>query len=317
MIHTAMPDYVALSNLRPRAPSTRCKCQHAEPAVAACLPAIERASSISFVTEGALATDSGQRDGDELLQLALSRPREALARARSILALRPSLFEALIAHQAAGIVLRDIGDVGAGIRELRHALRLARRIGSAEREADVLGSLGAALVISGRTAEGLTAFERAIELSSGALAGRVLHKRGIILWTLGRYAAAMEDLRRAVSVLQRAHDVLWTARALNGRGLVYLALGSLARADPDFVIAGRLFADCGQELEVAHTVLNRGVAAFRSGDLPAALALLDDAAVRYRRLEVPTTGLSFDRCDVLLAAGLARDAPRRGGCRGA
>ena len=107
------------------------------------------------MAEGALAAGSGQRDADDLLQLAMSRPREALAQARNILAGRPSPSEALIAHQAAGIVLRDIGDVGAGIRELRRALRLAQRIGSAEREADVLGSLGAALVISGRTADGL------------------------------------------------------------------------------------------------------------------------------------------------------------------
>jgi tetratricopeptide (TPR) repeat protein len=260
------------------------------------------------VGEGALAGGSGQRDADDLLQLAVSRPREALARARIVLAGQPSPAEALIAHQAAGIVLRDTGDVGEGIRELRQALRLARRIGSAEREADVLGSLGAALVTSGRTAEGLTVFESAIGLSSGALAGRVLHKRGIVLWTLGRHSAALADLRRAVSVLQRANDALWTARALNGRGLAYLALGSPARADEDFVAAGNLLAHCGQELEVARTVLNRGWAAFRSGDLPAALAFLDDAAVRYQSLGVPTPTISLDRCGVMLAAGLAREA---------
>ena len=260
------------------------------------------------MAEGALAAGSGQRDADDLLQLAMSRPREALARARNILAGRPSPAEALIAHQATGIVLRDTGDVGAGIQELRQALRLARRIGSTEREADVLGSLGAALVISGRTGEGLAAFDRAIELSSGALAGRVLHKRGIILWTLGRHAGAMEDFRRAVRVLQRADDAIWTARALSGRGLVHLALGSPARADSDFVVAGRLLSESGQEAEVAHTVFNRGWAAFRSGDLPAALAFIDDAAVRYRSFGWPTPALSLDRCGVLLAAGLARDA---------
>jgi tetratricopeptide (TPR) repeat protein len=245
---------------------------------------------------------------DALLPLALSRPHEALARARSILARQPSRSEALIAHQAVGIVLRDIGDVGAGIRELRHALRLARQVGPAEREADVLGSLGAALVYAGRTAEGLATFDRAIEMSSGALAGRVLHRRGMLLWTIGRHAAAMEDFRRAVILLQRVHDPMWTARALNGRGLVYLALGSPARADLDFVAAGRLLTESGQEVEVAHAVLNRGWAAFRSGDLPAALAFLDDASMRYRSLRVPTPTLSLDRCGVLLAAGLASDA---------
>ncbi|MCW2911687.1 MAG: sle [Actinomycetia bacterium] len=213
-----------------------------------------------------------------------------------------------MAHQAAGIVLRDIGDVNAGVRELRAALRLARRTGSAEREADVLGSLGTALVHAGRTADGLAAFDRAIRLSSGVLRGRVLHRRGIVLWILGRFPAALNDFRRAVSALQRAGDQVWTARALSGRGLVYLGLGSPARADADFVAAGRLYAGTGQELEAVHTVFNRATVAFRSGDLPAALSFLDEAAFRYGSLNVPTPFLSLDRCAVLLAAGLASEA---------
>jgi tetratricopeptide (TPR) repeat protein len=259
------------------------------------------------VADGAAADVSGPRDIDDLLPLASSRPLEALAKARNILGGRPRPFEALVAHQAAGIVLRDFGDVGAGIRELRHALRLARRIGSAQRQADVLASLGAALAYSGRTAEGIAALDRAIEMSSGRLAGRVLHRRGVLLWTVGRYAAAMEDFRRAVSALQRVQDTLWTARALNGRGAAYLALGFPARADQDFIVAGRLLAESGQGVEVAQTVLNRGSAASRSGDLIAALAFLDDAAGRYRSFAVPAPNVSCDRCGVLLAAGLARD----------
>ena len=265
-------------------------------------------SRLESVADGVPAARSGSQDTDELLRLAMSRPREALVRAHRILAAQPSRYEASLAHQAIGIVLREIDDVWAGIRELRTALRLARRIGSAEREADVLGSLGGALVYSGRTAAGLAAFDRAVELSSGAMGGRVLHRRGTALWILGRHAAALDDFRRAVTVLQRAHDALWTARALNGRGLVYLALGAPARAVPDFVAAARLYADCGQEMEVAHSVLNQGVAAFRTGDLPAALDLFDQAGGHYRLLGVPTPFLSDERCNVLLAAGLARDA---------
>ncbi len=52
-------------------------------------------------------------------------------------------------------MLREVGDVEAGVRELRSALRLARRTGSPEREADVLAGLGVALVYAGRTAAGL------------------------------------------------------------------------------------------------------------------------------------------------------------------
>jgi tetratricopeptide (TPR) repeat protein len=260
------------------------------------------------VTQGASLGGAGQSDLDDLLRLAVSRPREALAKANGLLGRHPGPHEASVAHQAAGIVLRDIGDVNAGVRELREALRLARRTGEAEREADVLGSLGTALVHAGRTADGLAAFEHAIQLSSGVLLGRVLHRRGIVLWILGRYPAALEDFRRAISVLQPADDRVWTARALEGRGLVYLAMGSPGTADADFLDAGHLFTETGQELASVHAVLNRGVAASRSGDLPAALSFFDEAAARYRALNVPTPGLSLDRCDALLAAGLTSEA---------
>jgi tetratricopeptide (TPR) repeat protein len=260
------------------------------------------------MAEGVRAPGAGQDDADDLLRLAVSRPRDALARARNMLAARPGPHEASVAHQAAGIVLRDIGDLHAGVSELRAALRLARRTGATEREADVLSSLGTALVHAGRTTAGLAAFDRAIQLSAGVLLGRVLHRRGIVLWTLGRYPAALDDFRRAISVLKRAGDWVWAARALEGRGLVYLAAGSPGRADADFVAAGRLFAETSQELAAARAVQNRGVAAFRSGDLPGALSFLDEADSRCRMLSVPAPFIGLDRCDVLLAAGLASDA---------
>src|SRR5208282_3283530 len=194
----------------------------------------------------ARAAVSRPRDMDELLPLALSRPREALARARAVLAGRPSPYDASVAHQAAAIVLREFGDTEAGVRELRKALRLARGTGSAEREADVLSSLGVALVYAGRTAAGLAAFDQAVQRSTGVLAARVLARRGVVLYTLGRYLAALDDLRHAVVVLRRAGDLLWTARALNNRGLVYWGLGSTSRADADFVAAARLYSELGQ-----------------------------------------------------------------------
>jgi tetratricopeptide (TPR) repeat protein len=260
------------------------------------------------VVEGLSAAGLGHREVDDLPLLAMSRPHEALAKAREILAARPDPYAASVARQAAGIVLRDVGDVGAGVRELRAALRLARRSGSQDREADVLASLGAALIYAGRTTDGLTAFGRAVDLANGVLEGRVLHRRGVMLWHLGRYAAALDDYRRAVNVLQRSGDPVWTARALLGRGMVYLATGSPARADADFVSAGQLYAETSQELEAIKTVLNRAEAAFRSGDLPTALSFHSEAAARFRPLNVPTPFLSQDRCDVLLAAGLVTEA---------
>lgn len=251
---------------------------------------------------------AGTHAVDDLLPLTLSRPREALARARAILADDPGPYDASVAHQAAGIVLREFGDVHQGVSELRSALRLARQTGLIDREVECLASLGVALVYAGHTVAGLAAFDRAVRMSRGVLTGHVLHRRALVLWTLGRHVAALEDARRAIAILRRAGDRLWTARALNARGLAHLSLGLPGRADADFVAAGLLFAEAGQDLESVYEVHNRGLVAFSLGDLPAALSLFDEAAARYRELGVPIADHSIDRCLVLLAAGLVTDA---------
>ncbi|MFY9933749.1 MAG: hypothetical protein WAK82_37665, partial [Streptosporangiaceae bacterium] len=103
----------------------------------------------------------GKLAPDELIPLTGVSPRAALAAARAVLAGRPGQREASIAHQAAAIVLRDFGDVAAAIREFRLAARLARAAHDPEREADVLTSLGTALVIAGCTEAGLAVLDQA------------------------------------------------------------------------------------------------------------------------------------------------------------
>jgi CHAT domain-containing protein/tetratricopeptide (TPR) repeat protein len=260
------------------------------------------------VTGRAHGGAAGPDDVNALLPLIFAQPRDALAKAQVILTGHPAAYEASVAHQVTGIVLREFGDINAGVRELRAAVRLARQAGSAEREADVLASLGVALVYAGRTTAGLATFDDALRLSRGVLAGQVLHRRIYALLALGRHAAALDDARRAVAVLRRAGDKLWTARALNARGLVYHAMGLPARADAAFAAAERLFAETSQELESSYMVHNRALVASSLNDFPAALRYFEEAANRYRPLKVRVPDLAIDRCNVLLAAGLAGDA---------
>jgi len=247
---------------------------------------------------------------DHLLALALSRPQEALAGASAVLAARPEPYEASVARQARGVVHRDFGDLALAIREFRAALRLARRSGRADREADVLASLGLALAFAGRSEQALAALDLAVEQSRGAAAGRVLIRRASMFWMLGRYPEALRDSRRAVSLLRRAGSAVWEARALSHRGMQYLATGDAVRADEDLAAAERLFASAGQDLEAAVQQHNRGLVAFARGDLPTALSYLDRAGSRYNELGAPMPDLAIDRCSVLLAAGLAQEAFR-------
>ncbi len=257
------------------------------------------------------AASAPSRDGESgLLALALSRPNDAMERARALLAARPEPLDASVAHQAIGLVLREFGDIDASVRELRTALRLARRSGVADREADVLGTLGVALVFAGQTRAGRNALNAAVGASTGLLRGRALLRRGACLLFLGLHGPALDDLNAAIPVLRAADDQIWEARALTQRSECSLTMGSVRPAAADLRRAEALYAANGQELESADAVMHRGVVAFRLGDLPAALACFDEAAERYAALGVTEPDLTAYRCAALTAAGLASDALR-------
>ncbi|MDQ1287977.1 MAG: hypothetical protein QG622_1542 [Actinomycetota bacterium] len=244
----------------------------------------------------------------DLLQLALSRPREALERARRVLDGTPSTQAAAAAHRAVGVVLREFGDIDAAIAELRLARRLAGRAGDPGLEADVLGTLGVALTFAGRSVAGCHALDASVERSEGRHHDRALFRRGAVLAMLGRHREAFFDLNNAIAAFHTAGDIVWEARGRTDRATCHLAVGQIRRAASDLEIAERLFLAGGQELESADAVMNRGVLALRIGDIPEALAAFDEASERLSRLGTPDFDLTVHRCAALLAGGLPREA---------
>jgi tetratricopeptide (TPR) repeat protein len=247
---------------------------------------------------------------DELLALALSRPLEALAAARRVLARHPTAPEAAVAHQAAGVVYREWGDINKAIAELTAALRSARQAGDRDRESDILASLGVTWLLAGRTRRGLSILDDVLNRSSGVPAGRILIRKVNALWVLGRNAEALRYAQTAVGLLGGAGDPVWEARAVHWRAAVYFALGEVERADQNYARVEELWARCGQQAEYAYARQERAVVAHARGDLPTALAHLDDAQNLHQRLGIFAADLFVSKCTVLLAAGLAADALR-------
>jgi len=245
---------------------------------------------------------------DKLLALALSQPSKALIAAREVLAGHPPAAQAAAAHQAAGLVFRDFGDIGMAIGEFQNARRFARQAGDVDRESDVSASLGAALVLAGQSRRGLSVLDDLLERSHGVPAGRILIRRAGAFYILGRNAEALRDAQAAVGLLADAGDLVWEARALHWRAAVYLAMGDIERADQDYARVEELWLDCGQQADYASARQERGLAAHARGDLPAALAYLDHAQALFDRLGIFVSDLFVSKCTVLLAAGLAQDA---------
>jgi tetratricopeptide (TPR) repeat protein len=164
------------------------------------------------------------------------------------------------------------------------------------------------LVLAGQSRRGLAVLDAVLERSYGVLAGRILIRRAGVCYILGRNADALRDALAAVDLLTGAGDPVWEARALHWRAAVYLAMGDIQRADRDYARAEALWAECAQQLEYAVARYERGLAAHTRGDLPTALAHLDDAQSLLDQLNVFHPELFVNKCTVLLAAGLARDA---------
>jgi len=247
---------------------------------------------------------------ETLLPLALSQPGVALTRARGVLAGRSTPYDASVAHQVAGIVHRDLGEHALALRELHLARREAGRSGahSARRTADVLATLGLVLGFAGRSRAALRAFDEARRLTDAEGMPGLLVRRGYLLHYLGRYDDALADLSGAVAGSRRGRDRLWEARGLLNRSGTHLARGQHEAATRDATEAESLYLELGDSLGATFAVHNRAHAARQAGDLPRALALLDEVAVRYRGLGEDPSELGQDRAETLLAAGLAHEA---------
>ncbi|OHV39329.1 MULTISPECIES: CHAT domain-containing protein [Pseudofrankia] len=249
-------------------------------------------------------------DHAALLALALSRPLDAVAAASRWLDTSADPCALSVAHQTLGIVARDSGRADEAVAELRAAMRSARACGDPRRLVDVRATMGTTLALNGHTAAGLRQLDAAARHSDGLLGGQVLMRRGAVLGVLGRHDEALRDLGRATTLLRAAGDPMWEGRCRTHRGMSYLALGQTDRAERDFVISERLLTAAGQDLEIAWSWHSRARVAQRRGELPTALRLLDRAAERYAALATSEPELAIDRCNVLLAAGLAADALR-------
>jgi tetratricopeptide (TPR) repeat protein len=238
----------------------------------------------------------------------MSRPREAVERAGEALAGRLDDVAASYALQSLSVAHRELSDGPTALRFARRALRVAERSERADRIADVRATLGATLAIVGRNRDALQVLDAAIPAASGADAARIRVRRGGVLQILGRGEDALADLRRAIPVLRAAGDVVYEARALNSRAMVYDDLGQHTRSDRDLARSERLFRQAGQQLESVWARHNRGHLAFRAGDFPSALRHYDAAEQMYTELGEREAELELDRCRLLLAAGMPDDA---------
>ncbi|MGB0101998.1 MAG: hypothetical protein WBP61_17095, partial [Nocardioides sp.] len=133
--------------------------------------------------------------------------------------------------------------------------------------------------------------------------GSVRGQRAMLLMLSGRTGEALDDFSAAIVELVGAPDLL--GRALLNRGDAHLQLHAVAAAEADFARAVVELERAGLPVEVAMAQHNLGYCRLQSGDLVAALQMMDTAAPVLAPLSaVSAATCDQDRAEVLMAAGL-------------
>jgi tetratricopeptide (TPR) repeat protein len=248
-------------------------------------------------------------DAEELLRTLFADLPAARRRAQDELVPDPDPFVSSIGHQIIGIVRRDDGETDAALRDLRSAVRLARRSGDPVRSGDALATLGGSLCLAGRMREGLRHLDEAAATLDGVPLGRVLVRRAYVLGHLqARFEESAADLRRARELFSGDGDHVWEARALNLQGLVDARRGAIDSAARAFREYGEVSAALGHWGDVAISDHNIGWLASVRGDLPEALERYASAAARFETLGMTSVDLAVDQTLAYLSGGLAADA---------
>ncbi len=243
------------------------------------------------------------------LDLVGTDPRAALRAADDVLVEirpRPSPEAAGTASRAAGLALRELGDLSGAETRLRAGVRAARTTPKTQAEARM--SLALVLLDRGRTRAALRQAEYAAQALTGVDRARLTVQRGLVLQRCGRVAEALAAYGEALPVLRRAGDETWEARLLNNRGLLHAYAGSLRQARRDLERAKQLYDKPGQSLYVADAEWNLGFVAAVEGDVPEALERYHHAETYYLAEGLPVGRILLDRAAVLLQVGLVDEA---------
>lgn len=248
------------------------------------------------------------------LELVGSDPRAALARADEAGVLARSEDSAAagaVSQRAAGLALRELGDLVTAEARSADAVRIAEEDATLPRiEAEARMSLAFVLLERGKVRRALGEADRAAGALRGLPAARLASQRALILQRTGQLEEALAAYVAALPVLRRGGDLLWEARALNNRGLLHAFQNSLGPAEADLRRSRDLHLRLGNPILASDADWNLGFVAARAGDVPAALARYAEVERVREAQGTPDPRLLLDRCEVLLDVGLTDEAVR-------
>ncbi len=260
-----------------------------------------------------VATPTLVEKAERAVELSRHRPPEAANLASDLCdqAIRAADVEAVsVAQRALGLAARELGDLTAAELHLRRSVLTATEAGLGQREGEARMTLASALSMSGRTDDALEQADLAAVVLAGADAARLQVQRALILQRLGRHDEALEGYRKALHAFGLLGLDADRARVWFNRSVLLAYRGDFSGAESDLRQAEGCYVELGLGVAAAEVRHNLGFVAALQGDVPGALSCYDAAADEFRRLGAARPAAVLDRCQALLAVGLADEALR-------
>ena len=219
--------------------------------------------------------------------------------------------ERTLVLRALSTASRLLGDVEGAIEFADRARESARRVGDGEQQLLAILIKASHMSAAGSTEEALRLIGESEHLADTAyLSARSAYQRGVTLMMMGEGPRAVEALEDSLPALRDAGDQLMVRSALQALGSLKVATGDLEEAERDLTEALEIAIDRDEQPSISGIEQHLGRLAAYRGDITEALALLRDGDEIYMRLTGAAAPQHVTRCEVLLSAGLSREAHR-------
>ncbi len=214
------------------------------------------------------------------------------------------------------VVLRAMSVASALLSDFEEAIHMAElaretAIASDDDDERLLAALAMAgpMTIARSTNEALDVIESVSDLATSPyLRARTSYQRGVTFMRMGESVRAREEFERALPGLRAADDSLMVRSTLQNLGILQIDAGELADAERALTEALEIARRRQEEPSISGMEHNLGRLAAYRGDLTEALALLVDSDEIFMRLTGSPAPQHVARCEVLLSAGLFREA---------
>ncbi len=249
-------------------------------------------------------------DPKALLGLAQADPQKALEQGLALLGSLPDQDHVArsMTLRALGISARLSADMTESIAYGEQSVAEAVVSGDPALRSAALMSLGGSLAFAGDTSGAFRTLDQAARYAEGLLLAEVEFQRGSVLGRLGDTTRALASFARALPVFEEHGDRESMAMTLHNRAMVQIDVGNLGDAEDDLRRARSIDALDHREIGVAGIDHGLGVVASMRGDIPLALDFFDRSEQKLIELLGTASETQVSRCEVLLSAGLFREA---------